>query len=124
MKSVDRLQPGCDWETYIDEGIHWASSDPATGYVVLLMTPHSVRKDDGYCLNELARAIHRKLTVIPIKLIEVPIPLSITRIQFLDMRNAIPISEHSVAYHGHFEDLILALESGRIYFDGFSGPSH
>jgi hypothetical protein len=47
--AVDRLQPGADWERYIEEGIEWAAS----GKFVLLLTPHSVRRPDGFCLNEL-----------------------------------------------------------------------
>ena len=53
---IDRLKPGGDWERYIEEGLEWAAREPETGRIILLMTPHSTRRPDGYCLNEIARA--------------------------------------------------------------------
>ena len=53
----DRLMAGADWETRIEQGLQWAASEPDCGRVVLLTTPHSVRRPDGYCLNELARRL-------------------------------------------------------------------
>ena len=60
---VERLKTGGDWERYIEEGLDRASSDLNTGRFLLLMTPHSVRRPNGYCLNELARALSRNLPV-------------------------------------------------------------
>ncbi|MEW6366034.1 MAG: toll/interleukin-1 receptor domain-containing protein [Acidobacteriota bacterium] len=54
---VEKLKPGADWESHIEQGLDWASEIPRTGRVVLLMTPHSARMPDGYCLNEIARAL-------------------------------------------------------------------
>jgi hypothetical protein len=54
---LDRLKPGGDWETYIEEGLDWVAEVPGSGRIVLLLTPHSVRRPDGYCLNEIARAL-------------------------------------------------------------------
>jgi TIR domain len=53
---VERLKPGGDWERYIEEGFDFTSQEKEIGRFILLMTPHSVRRPDGYCLNELARA--------------------------------------------------------------------
>ena len=44
---------------------------------LLLLTPHSVRRPDGYCLNELARAFGRSLPIIPVLVSPVEPPLSI-----------------------------------------------
>ena len=41
---ADRLKPGGDWERYIQEGLEWAAELPGEGRLVLLMTPHSVRR--------------------------------------------------------------------------------
>jgi WD40 repeat protein len=84
---VERLKPGGDWERYIEEGIEWVSETPGEGRFVLLMTPHSVRRPDGYCLNELARALERELPVIPVMVSWSSPPLSIARLQWLDMRD-------------------------------------
>src|ERR1017187_9972831 len=59
-----RLKPGADWERYIEEGLDWVSAAP--GKFLMLLTPHSVRRPNGYCLNELARACSRQLTIIPL----------------------------------------------------------
>jgi len=52
---VERLKPGGDREAYVEEGLNWVSQEPRCGRVVLLMTPHSVRRPDGYYLNEVMR---------------------------------------------------------------------
>ncbi|MGV8118237.1 MAG: toll/interleukin-1 receptor domain-containing protein [Candidatus Xenobiia bacterium LiM19] len=77
---IERLKPGGDWETYIEEGLEWTASESETGRVVLLMTPHSVRRPDGFCHNEIARAISRGLKFVPIMVVWCEPPLSICRI--------------------------------------------
>ena len=76
----DRLTPGRDWEAVIEQGLDWAAAGPG-GRVVLVMTPHSVRRPDGFCLNEIARALERRLPIVPVMLVWVQPPLSISRIQ-------------------------------------------
>src|SRR5713101_9046883 len=80
---VNRLKPGGDWERYIEEGFERVSRDSESGRFLLLMTPHSVRSPDGYCLNELARAFGRNLPIIPVMVSTVEVPLSICRLQWL-----------------------------------------
>jgi TIR domain len=74
---VERLKPGGDWERYIEQGFERVSKDSECGRFLLLMTPHSVRRPDGYCLNELARAFGRSLPIIPVMVSTVEVPLSI-----------------------------------------------
>ena len=64
----DRIKPGGDWENYIHEGLEWVSMDPGQGRLLLLMTPHSLRRPDGYCLNEVAMALARNIQIIPVML--------------------------------------------------------
>lgn len=55
---AERLREGRDWEAWIEQGLRHSE------LLVLLMTPHSVRRRnprdpqsrDGYCLNEVAAA--------------------------------------------------------------------
>ncbi|HRW00020.1 MAG TPA: toll/interleukin-1 receptor domain-containing protein, partial [Aminobacteriaceae bacterium] len=61
----ERLQPGHDWEGSIEKGLSWAAEVKPRAAVVLLLTPHSVRRPDGYCLNEVARALALGLRIIP-----------------------------------------------------------
>ncbi|MDP2999923.1 MAG: TIR domain-containing protein [Bryobacterales bacterium] len=112
----DRLKPGADWERYIEDGLEWVSAE--RGKVLMLLTPHSVRRPDGYCLNELARACSRQLTVIPLMVSTVEPPLSICRIQWLDFRDSVPAGEHEVKYASRFEKLLEAIEHNRLDFEG------
>lgn len=119
---LDRLRVGVDWESYIEEGLQWCDK------VILLMTPHSVRRRnlqdpdsrDGFCLNELAKADALNKRIIPILLVEVESgpPLKICRIQYLDLRDAIPIAEREDRYRSKFERLVLALEEDDLDFEG------
>lgn len=106
---VERLKPGGDWEIYIEEGID--DTEAGKGKFVLLMTPHSVRRPDGYCLNELARALVRNLKVVPVMLASCEPPLSICRLQYLDMRDCFPAEERPGAYRKKLERLKDALTS-------------
>jgi len=104
---VERLKPGGDWERYIEDGLDWVSA--GRGKFVLLMTPHSVRRPDGYCLNELARAYSRQLTIAPVMVSTVEPPLSICRIQWVDFR---------ADYAAGLARLREAIEQGRLDFEG------
>ena len=73
----DRLKPGCDWERYIEDGLDWVAEDTDRGRILLIMTPHSVRRPNGYCLNEIAKALDNMLTIIPVMLVWTTPPLSI-----------------------------------------------
>lgn len=115
---LDRLKPGGDWETYIEEGFEWVSEYPGNGCFILLMTPHSVRRPNGYCLNEITRALERKLPVIPVMVVWSEPPLSICRIQWLDMRDCIPFQEREGLYETKLARLVEALEQDRIDFEG------
>jgi WD40 repeat protein len=115
---LERLKPGGNWERYIEEGLEWASASPGDGRFVLLMTPHSVRRPDGYCLNELARAWAKNLPVIPVMVAMVEPPLSICRIQYLDIRDCLPVDEHQEKYKSKFDQLLQAIEHNRLDFEG------
>lgn len=119
---LERLTAGRDWERYIDEGLAWCET------VVLLMTPHAVRRRDprdpasrdGYCLNEIARAIERNKPIIPVLLasLDEGPPLSICRLQYLDLREAVPIAQRESRYREQFVRLRRAFEDGELDFEG------
>lgn len=114
----ERLKEGRDWEKYIEEGLNWVRSDPTTGRVVFIITPHSTRRPDGYCLNEIAAAIQKNLSIIPIMLVSAEPPLSICRLQHLDMQDCLPIEERSGRYEDRFKRLMCAIEADELNFDG------
>lgn len=115
---LDRLKPGGDWEQYIEEGLAWAAADKANGAVALLMTPHSVRRPEGYCLNEVARALNLGLRIIPMMVVDSEPPLSICRIQWLDLRPCIPISQKEALYQPRFERFLEALMNPTLDLEG------
>ena len=112
---VDRLKPAGDWERYIEEGLEWTSERPGEGRFVLLMTPHSVRRPDGYCLNELARAMARELPIVPVMVAAVEPPLSIARLQWLDMCGVLEAG--GGAYDEKLERLCRALVEQDLDFE-------
>src|SRR4051812_31957224 len=70
---AERLREGLDWERYIEDGIRWCDK------MVLVMTPHSVRRrnpkqpasKDGFCLNEIAKALESNKLIVPVLLARV-----------------------------------------------------
>ncbi len=114
----ERLKEGGDWEGYIDDGLNWVSKDASIGRVVFIMTPHSVRRPDGYCLNEIAKALGKSIPIIPVMLVFCEPPLSIYRLQYLDMQECYPPDDKPGSYAKQLERLTLALEDQKLDFDG------
>ncbi|MBI3273105.1 MAG: TIR domain-containing protein [Planctomycetes bacterium] len=119
---VERLRLGQDFPAYIEEGLR--SCDK----MLLLMTPHSVRRrdprdpssTDGFCLNEIAKALERNMLIIPVLvagLANGP-PISICRIQYLDLRDCLPPEEKAEKYASRFKRLLDALECDKLDFEG------
>ena len=111
-----RLTPGTDWERYIEEGLDWVSAAP--GKFLMLLTPHSVRRPNGFCLNELARACALQLPIIPLMVSTVEPPLSICRIQYLDFRDCVPPEQHEPRYAAQFDKLLDSIDHDRLDFEG------
>ncbi|MCF2138478.1 MAG: toll/interleukin-1 receptor domain-containing protein [Candidatus Lokiarchaeota archaeon] len=118
----EQLRIGKDWEIYIENGLKECDK------VVLLMTPHSMRRPSienpnstyGYCLNEIAKALEKNKIIIPILLVTLvdgP-PTSICRIQYLDLRDSVPIAEFKYKYKERFKRLIQAIEEDKLDFEG------
>jgi len=110
----EQLGTGLDWEDRIEKGLQWCDR------VVLTMTPHSVRRPDGYCLNELAKALELRKAIIPVLLVEVPqgAPTSICRIQYLDWRDAVPAAEKVERFMLRLSRLCEAIEEDKLDFEG------
>ncbi len=75
------LREGEDWEYKLEKAIE--KSDK----VVFFITPYSARRPDGYCLNELSYALQCKKEIIPVIFKFEKPPLSINRLQFIDMQD-------------------------------------
>jgi hypothetical protein len=110
----ERLMTGKDWEAYIEDGLDWVASSSGAGFFLLLMTPYSVRRPDGFCLNELARALSRGIPVYPLMVVSCEPPLSIARLQWLDMQDCLPSDERPEKYRQALSRLLKALEFGQV----------
>lgn len=110
----EQLGVGLDWEQRIEAGLAWCDR------VILTMTPHSVRRPDGYCLNELAKALERQKVIIPVLLADVPngAPTSICRIQYLDWRDAVPAADKPERFATRMTRLCEAIEHDKLDFEG------
>ena len=62
---IEGIRNGEQWEINLENGLNWTNEKGRNGLFLLLMTPHSVRRPDGFCLNEIAYAIDIKLKIIP-----------------------------------------------------------
>lgn len=102
----EKLKAGCRWEEYIENGLKWISNDP-DGKMILIMTPHSVRRPDGYCLNELSYALDLRLDILPVMLVWTTPPLSIYRYQWLDLTDR----KGETQFADDFKKIISSLEN-------------
>jgi len=101
---------GEKWEVRIVDGLE------GTKMLLLMMTPHSVKREDGFCLNELSYANQLGHKIIPIMVAEVIPPLSIHRIQYLDFRDWVDMSEE--IYKKKLTIIVDVLKGKKLSFDG------
>ena len=116
----ERLKPGQDWAACIEEGMDWLAEDRANSFVILLLTPHAVRRPDGFCLREIhrAQAPNRRIEIIPLMVVESEPPIEICHLLWLDLQECIPISKKEELYAPKFVRLLDAIEKGDIRFQG------
>ena len=77
----DCLYGSSEWEAKIEEGIKGAK------YVIVFMTEHAMRRPDGYCHDEICYARNFGKKILPIKVQNIAPPISIARLQWLDLEN-------------------------------------
>ena len=111
------LREGLAWELAIEQGLR------ACEWIILLMTPHSVRRPDGFCLKEITKAAELNKKIIPVLIRDIPggAPLLICNIQYLDWRSAVPSTQHPNRFQQLIDRLCDAVEHGRLDFEGSQG---
>lgn len=116
------IELGTDWAGQIEKGIDWASVDPQQhGCVILLMTPYSVRRPDGFCLNEINRARQRPLEIVPVMVVMVELPMEINGLQYLDMTDCVPLALYGACYELKLPLLVNRIEGRSPDLDGTQG---
>ena len=109
---VDYLKTG-DWERIIDEHIL------SCKYFIFLVSARST-SSDGYCLNELCRAGENNAVIIPVKLDDSLIPLSINKFQRLSLMDCLdPSGELITAKYDDFFKNLTDILNGNVQL-GFS----
>lgn len=106
-----RFKAGHAWEAKIEDALHSVAQDG--GKFVLLMSPHSVSRPDGFCRKELAYACDLKIPVVPVMISDVRPPVSICDLQWVDMRKCFPESTVANALYGNaLQQLFDGIEHG------------
>ena len=105
----EQLRSGSDWEIKLENMIK------ESNWILFFITPYSARRPEGFCLNELAMSLAYKKPIVPIMVnYEVP-PLSICRLQYLDLQTL----KKNEDYHIKLQE-ILGVVSGEKEL-GFEG---
>lgn len=82
---MKKLKDGHPWSEYIESGIEKLIRNGKNSRFILIMTNYSIRHPNGFCLNELSRAVDCHIPIIPIMLEPVVQPIVIYRLQYIDM---------------------------------------
>jgi tetratricopeptide (TPR) repeat protein len=101
---------GADPVMHRAHGLDWVAETRKSGRFIVLMTPESVRRPDGHCLNDVAQAVQKKIPIIPIMLSGCDMPLSICRIQRIDLMDCLPIEDHREKYVERLRLIIETIE--------------
>lgn len=104
-----KLKSGHDWEIFMENGL--IESDA----ILSLMTPYSMRRPDGYCLNELTLANILHKTIIPIMVRYIIPPLSIVRLQYLDFQEWRCSND---IFKTKFEKILEVVDGKELGFEG------
>ncbi|TMW60059.1 hypothetical protein Poli38472_000101 [Pythium oligandrum] len=97
---VEKLSAGIDWEEGIAGGLTWVKDAGPDGRVLLIMTPHALRRPDGYCLNEVARAASNRLSIFPVMVADSEPTPSISMLPYFDLRDCVPRDPAELALDG------------------------
>ena len=69
------------WDEEIERGLMNVSAAGDRGKLVLIMTPKSIGRPGGFCLNEIAMDLDKKINILPLMLKQATPPIFIYRIQ-------------------------------------------
>lgn len=72
-----------------EEALQWAAAEKNNGKMILLVTPESVGRPSGVCMNDISAAMSAGIGFVPLMVRQCEIPLSICRIQWLDMSDCL-----------------------------------
>lgn len=106
---VEKLSAGIDWEEGIASALSSVKDAQEDGRVLLLMTPHALRRPDGYCLNEIARAASSRLSIFPVMVADSEPPPAISMLPFFDLRDCVPQDDTALRLDAHGDEWRLLM---------------
>ncbi|HTY90351.1 MAG TPA: tetratricopeptide repeat protein [Methanocella sp.] len=92
------------------QGLDWVAETGRNGRFIVLMSPESIRRPDGHCLGDVALAVQKKLPIIPVMLARCDMPLSICRIQRIDLMDCFPVEDHREKYDKRLKLIVETIE--------------
>lgn len=82
------IEASDDWIKKIEVHLNDLIIKKPASCFIYVITPHSANtKRDNFCIKEIAKALDGSVRIIPIKVVDTPIPLLLSNIQWLDFTN-------------------------------------
>ncbi|MBR4389854.1 MAG: toll/interleukin-1 receptor domain-containing protein [Prevotella sp.] len=83
-----KLKASDDWVVEIENRLNDLINNRPESCFIYVVTPYSSNTDrDNFCIKEIAKALGGRVRVIPVKIVEAPMPLLLSNIQWLDLTN-------------------------------------
>jgi len=101
-----QLHGGVDWEHYIEKGLRKAMHEK--GKLIILMTQHSMREPDGFCLNEIAYAESNRTPIISIRVESFTPPEKFS--QYIDLVAYTQGEGDEMGYEEQLKKILQAIE--------------
>ena len=82
------IKVSSEWTSEIENQLNNLISKKPESCLIYIITPHSANTDrDNFCIKEIAKALDGRIRIIPIKAVDVPVPLLVSNIQWMDFTN-------------------------------------
>lgn len=107
-----KLKSSENWVYEIDRHLNELIHNKPDSCFVYVVTPHSANTDrDNFCIKEIAKVIEGRVRVIPVKLVETPMPLLLSNIQWLDFSDT-KIDESNDEFMRRIDSLRRIIKDG------------
>lgn len=84
------IEPSAEWVAEIESHLNELVNNNPNSCFVYVVTPYSSNTErDNFCIKEIVKAVSGSVRLIPIKVVETPMPLLLGNIQWLDFTKCI-----------------------------------
>ena len=82
------IKVSSEWTSEIENQLNNLIVNKPGSCLIYIITPHSANVDrDNFCIKEIAKALDGRVRIIPVKAVDVPVPLLVSNIQWMDFTN-------------------------------------